>query len=298
MPSTTPIRWNNLHLDIPDRWEVIVKSTHHLIFEKNHKPLFEIRWHAPLKRSRQNRGETIARQLEPGGHYSRQSDSAELFPVHLRNRFSIETYCLENDIEEMVLLLTCKHCGTVVLVRIYRSSAHGLKEFTAVLTSLNCHPDSEERVKWQILDIYFSLPAGFDLEHSSFRFGLTTLYFKRGNHTELYLCRLAPASHHLQQSSLAALFHSFSSALPALQTEVDQTTLSYHHVPSLAVHLWSQIRRKKPHQASRFVHFPHHDRILGYSIRSRKPIETWVEEILRDGYGIVQEKEKATGLDA
>lgn len=297
MGPTKIIRWNNLHLDVPEQWEVIVKSTHHLIFEKNLKPLLEIRWQAPLKRSRQTGGKAIARQLEPGGNYLRHKDSAELFSSHLKSHFTAETYYLDSNSEEMVLLLTCRECQTVVLVRIYNSSARGLKEFAVALASLNCHPDPEERGDWQILDFCFSLPEGFVLERSSFRFGLTTLNFKN-DATELRLCRLAPASHHLKKSSFAALFQSFSSAPPELQTTVDQCTLSYHYVPSMAGHLWSTIRRKKVHQASRFVHYPHHDRILGYSIRSRKPIEAWVEEIMKNGYGIVQEKEKATGLDA
>ncbi len=296
MPSTTSIHWNNLLLDIPDRWEVIVNSTHHLIFEKNLKPLAELRWQAPLKKSRQDGGESIARQLEPGGLYSRRDDSATLFPAYLQNKFTIKTYYLDNDSEEMVLLLTCKQCKTTLLVRIYRASPEGLKEFFAVFASLNCHPDSEEQGKWQILDFYFSLPQGFELERSSFRFGLTTLYFK-SNDAELYLCRLAPASHHLQQHSLAALFQSFGSAPPEEQIVVDQFTLCYRQSPGLVKHLWSKIRRKKIYQTSRFVHFPHHDRILGYSIRSRRPIEAWVEKMLEDGYGIVQEKEKAAGFD-
>ena len=297
VPSTSSIRWNNLHLDIPGKWEVIVKSTHHLIFEENLKPLFEIRWQAPLKRSKLVEGKDIIRQLEPGDHYSPHADASELLPARLTSNFTTETYYLESDSKQMVLLLTCKDCHTVLLVRIYSSSDQGLKEVAAVLASLNCHPTPEEQNKWQILDFHFSVPEGFELERSSFRFGLTMLQFK-SDATELQLCRLAPASHHLQRSSLAALFQSFSSAPPELQTTAAQDTLTYHHVPSVAVHLWSKIRRKKVHQASRFVHYPLHDRILGYSIRSRKPIEARVEEILKNGYGIVQEEEKGTGFDA
>jgi hypothetical protein len=296
VPRTTSIRWNNIILDVPERWEVIVKSPRHLIFEKNLKPLAEIRWQAPQKRSRQNGSETIARQLEPGGGYSRKPDPVELFPTHLTDKFAMKTYCLDDDSEQMVLLLSCIHCRTALLVRIYSTSPDGMRELVAVLASLNCHPHPEERYKWQILDFYFVLPEGFELEHSSFRFGLTTLYFKSDD-AELYLCRLAPASHHLQQRTFAALFQSFSSAPPGEQTTGDQLTLFYHHAPNLVGHLWGKIRRKKLYQASRFVHYPHHDRILGYSIRSRSPIEEWVEKMLVDDYGIVQKKEQADGFD-
>ena len=297
VPSSSSIRWNKLHLDIPEEWEVIVKSTHHLIFEENLKPLFEIRWQAPLKRAKLVEGKDIFRQLEPGDHYSPHTDATDLLPSRLTSRFNTESYYLESDPEQVVLLLTCKDCHTVLLVRIYSSSDQGLKEVARVLASLNCHPTPEERNKWQILDFQFSVPEGFELERSTFRFGLTMLEFKSGK-AELHLCRLAPASHHLQQSSLADLFHSFSSAPPELQTTAAEDTLTYDHVPSMAGYLWSKIRRKKVYQVSRFVHYPLHDRILGYSIRSRKPIEAGVEKILKNGYGIVQEEEKASGLDA
>ena len=297
MIRTTPIRWNSLHLELPDSWEVIVKNSRHLILEKDLKPVAELRWQPPSPRHRQVDGDRFAKQLEPGGHFVSRPDLADSVPASVGRRFTIETFSLDDGSPQAVHLLICKNCRTPVLIRIYSTSADTLEEYALVLDSLDCHPPPEERGKWQIQDFYFTLPDGFELERSSFRFGLSALYFTSAA-AALHLCRLAPASHHLQKSSLADLFQSFSSARPEQQTADNPQSLRYLHVPNLGARLWGRIRRKKLYQASHFVHYPHHDRILGYSILSRKPIETWMETLLEDGYGIVQKKETASSPDA
>ena len=297
MTRTTPIRWNCLHLALPDSWEVIVKNSRHLILEKDLKPVAELRWQTPSPRHRQVDGDRIARQLEPGGHFVSRPDLVDSLPARVGRKFTIETFSLDDDSPQAVHLLICKKCSTPVLIRIYSTLSDILDDYALVLDSLDCHPEQDERGKWQIQDFHFTLPDGFELERSSFRFGLSALYFTSAT-AALHLCRLAPASHHLQTSSLADLFQSFSSARPEQQTADNPQSLRYRHVPNLGERFWGRIRRKKLYQASHFVHFPHHDRILGYSILSRKPIENRIETLLEDGYGIVQEKETATSPDA
>ena len=196
-----------------------------------------------------------------------------------------------------MLQLTCKSCATILLINIHDTSIAFLKTYPFVFESLNCHPSELEIANWQIQDFFFSLPDGFTLDRSSFRFGLTTLRFTT-KESELYLCRLAPASQHLQQNSLPALFQSFSSAPPPYQQSDVPSTLHFRYEPKLIEYLWSRIRRKKLYQVSSFVHFSRHDRILGYSIKSRKPIEPWVQTMMENGYGIIEEKEEADTPDA
>ena len=297
MTPTIPIRWNHLHFKIPDQWEVIVKDKRHLILEHQLKPIAELRWQPPGKHSRHLAGEKIARQLEPGGRLSKSVDMGGVVTDSLKNKFSIESFSLaDSSSEDAILLLTCRSCATTLLIRIYSASLTTFTTSPVVLESLNCHPEPAEQACWQIQDFYFSLPDGFELERSSFRFGLTSLSFTSAT-AELRLCRLAPASQHLQRSSLATLFQSFSSAPPDQQTAAEPLTLHYHHAPTLAEYWWGRVRRKKLYQASSFVHFPHHDRILGYSINSRDPIETGVQTMLEESYGIIQEKEATTGSD-
>ncbi len=297
MTQTTPIRWNNLHLELPDTWEVIVKGPRHLILEKDLKPLAELRWQPPSPRHRQVEGEQIARQLEPGGHFISKPDLVASLPAEISRKFSVDTYALDDESAQAVHLLLCKECGTPVLIRIYSTAPDILRKYGQVLNSVDCHPSPEKRDKWRIQDFYFTLPDGFELERSAFKFGLSALNFT-SSAASLHLCRLAPASHHLQNSSLTTLFQSFSGARPEQQTAVDPLSLRYRRIPNLAESLWGRIRRKKVYQISSFGHFPHHDRILGYSIQSRRPIETWMETLLESGYGIVQKEETAAGPDA
>ena len=297
MTRTTPIRWNHLHLDIPEQWDVIVKDKRHLILEQELRPIIEMRWQPPAQKSRGDAGEKIAKQLEPGRIFTRRQGQNGALPAGLNDKFKVDTFRLDNSPEDTVLLLTCKSCATALLIRIYHRSIGTFEAFAPVLGSLNCHPDPAALAGWQIQDFYFSIPAGFELQSSSFRFGLTSLNFT-SSAAELRLCRLAPASQHLQQNSLSALFQSFSSAPPEKQTAAQPSTLHFRHVPTLSEYLWGRIRRKKPYQTSSFIHFPHHDRIFGYSIRSRTPIETWVETMLEEGYGIIPKEEAAAGPDA
>lgn len=297
MTRINHIRWNHLHLDIPHHWDVIVKDRRHLILENNLKPIAELRWQPPGKYSGPTGVEKIARQLAPGKSCSKKEGPTESLPASLRKEFAVETFALDHSAEDTVHLLTCKSCATNLLIRVYGELQQSFQPYPFVLDSLNCHPDPTESARWQIQDFFFSLPDGFELERSSFRFGLTTLWFKSGD-AELRLCRLAPASQHLQQNSFAALFQSFCGARPENQMGADPSTLHYGYTPKLVEYLWGRIRRKKLYQASSFIHFPHHDRILGYSICSKNPIEAWVKAMVEDGYGIIQEEKAADVPDA
>jgi len=172
------IRWNHLHLDIPGQWDVIVKDRHQLILENNLKPIAELRWQPPGKYAGPLSGEKIARQLTPGTDSSRSEVLTDLLPARFRSKFAVESFALDHSPEDTVLLLTCKSCPTTLLIRVYGKSLESFQTHPLVLDSLNCHPDPPESEKWQIQDLFFCLPVGFELERSSFRFGLITLCFK------------------------------------------------------------------------------------------------------------------------
>lgn len=296
MPRTSEIRWNHLHLDIPRHWDVIVKDKRHLILEHELRPVAELRWQPAGRNRGASTGEKIARQLDPGNRWSRRPELLDSTPISLKAKFTIETFASDHPSEGTVLLLTCKSCATTLLINIHDKSMDFLDTYPFVFESLNCHPNESEIASWQIQDFFFSLPDGFVLDRSSFRFGLTTLRFTN-KEAELHLCRLAPATQHLQQNSLSTLFQSFSSAPPAHQLSDGPSTLRFQYEPKMTEYLWSRIRRRKVYQISSFVHFPGHDRILGYSIKSRKPIEPWVQTMMEDGYGIIEKKEEADAPD-
>lgn len=286
------IRWNGLHLEIPEYWDVIVKDARHLILERDFKPILELRWQPVGSSKSSNAVEHIVSHFSSEAERHPEPELSDLLPANLASRFTVQSFDLDPSAKGSVMLLTCSGCATLILVRIYADSRTGVVEIPTILESLDCHPTSSELALWQIQDFRFRLPDGFNLETSSFRFGITTLLF-RSVSSELELCRLAPASQHLQQNQFSALFHAFSSAQPEKQMAADPSTLKYTYTPKMIEYLWSRVRRKKVHQSASFVHFPLHDRILGYSIRSNRPIKSEIESMLEESYGIIQKEETA-----
>lgn len=288
------IRWNGLHFEAPDKWDVIVKDPRHLIIERELKPVLELRWQPPGTGKSSATIDRIVSQLTAGSDCRPSPELINLLPDGLTSRFGVQAFSLDRGLDGCALLLTCTSCTTTLLVRIYKDSLTRFAELPTIFESLDCHPGDSEKARWQIQDFYFTLPGEFNLEASSFRFGITKLIFKGGS-SELELCRLAPASHHLQHNPLSALFHSFSSAPPEQQVAADPSTLSYSYTPGIVEHLWSRVRRNKVYQSAWFVHFPLGDRILGYNIRSSKPIDSRVESMIEDSYGIIQKEEEPAG---
>ena len=133
------------------------------------------------------------------------------------------------------------------------------------------------------------IPEGFELESCSFRFGLSDLRFKH-RATDLHLCRLAPASTHLKQHDIGALFESFALAPLADQQIIDAHTRSYRCSPKMGRRLLGRLRKSKGYCAARFKHYPLPDRIIGYSLRSDSPIAQTIETALQESYGIIEEK--------
>jgi len=294
LSTTTSIHWNGLFLDIPPGWDVIVKDIRHLIIETDLKPLLEIRWlpGAPGKSARQFKKITA--------HLSRDGEAAppgrnDHISKKLLHSFHLKRF--DSGPSESVLLLTCLSCATTILVKLHRGSLKKLADHPLVLDSLRCHGDDQERERWRFQDFYFFVPDVFELKSSSFRLGLASLLFtsKSG---ELAIFRLAAADQHLKNSSLTELFSVLCSAPSAEQFDKDSSTLlHYQFTPGTTQKIWSTLRRKKPYRAASLSHFPHANRILGYSISSRRAIDDELKSAIQKGYGIIQEKESDTDPD-
>lgn len=296
MTLISRIRWNGLFLDIPKRWEAIVKDTRHLILEADLRPLLEIRWQPHGKRKSADTFDKIAGKFGQETGYSASPDLIDQLPGHLSTTFLVQAFNLIHAPGESALMLVCKSCTTTILIRLYPGAFDGFKEHPFVLDSLHCHASEEDWQYWRIQDFYFWIPEGYELDACSFRFGLTNLVFN-GRTADLNLCRLAPATEHLKANSLDVLFESLCSAPLKDQVSTDPSTLRYCYEPHPAERIWSLIRRKQPYRAAALSHFPHHDRILGYTMRSRRPIEDGLKSSIENGYGIIQEKDTDTCID-
>ncbi len=296
MPHIKHIHWNRLHFDIPEDWEVIVKDGRHLILEAELKPLLEIRWQPPGPKRSQTTIDKIAGQIQQETGYLQRPELLEHLSANLQANFSVQGFDQGQALVEPTLLLTCSTCATIILIRLYHNALSSLTAQPRVFNSLCCHPRDEEKRIWRIQDFFFWLPDGFELDASAFQFGLTNLHFKSKT-TDLTFCRLATAARHLSKNSLEVLFESLCSASLEEQVADGPATLRYRHDPHPVQRLWSRLRRRKSYQAAKLAHFPTEDRILGYTIRSFRPIEESLNTMIENGYGIVQEKKDDTGSD-
>lgn len=296
MPAVKDIHWNRLTLSIPASWETIVKSPRHLIFEHELSPLLEIRWKKAGKkgkRASRRHTETIVKQFDHPPTPSGVQNCHPEISASLSKHFDITVLDMNPD-GVPSLLLICRKCGTTILIGLHRKSFEWLGKNTAVLKSLHCRHGGEETEYWQIQDFFFSIPDGFELDSCSFQFGISNLLFKN-KQADLRICRLAPASEHLNRSDFKALFAAFCSAPLESMQVVDVRTLRYHTSPAIIDQIWQRLRKQRPFRQASFSHFPDSDRILGYMIAAKHPPSADVEEQLENGYGIIQETAKETG---
>ncbi len=296
MTCISRIRWNGLIIDIPKRWEVIVKDSRHLILEKDLKPLLEIRWQPGGRGRSIGSIDKIAARFSKDSGYSPSSPAGDGVVSRLSNRYDVQSFTLNHAPEVSAVMLVCRNCAATILMRLYPGALESLENDPFVLDSLLCHDDDGDQQRWQIQDFYFKVPEEFELGSCSFRFGLTSLFFS-SKAADLSFCRLAPASEHLKTTGLAALFESLYAAPVEDQRAVDPFTLRFYCTPGGVERLWSSVRRKKVYRAATLSHFPDNDRILGYAISSRHPIGPGLQASIENGYGIVQEKENKTCLD-
>jgi hypothetical protein len=283
------IRWNGLFIDVPERWEVIVKDTRHLILEKDLTPLLEIRWQPGAEGGSSRKKNKIAARFGKDVGYSPSVQIGEVLS-RLKERYEVQGFTPNHAPGTSAVMLVCRQCAATILIRIYPGALESLETDSFVLDSLLCHADDRDQQNWQIQDFFFQVPEAFWLTSCSFRFGLTSLFFS-SKAADLSFCRLAPASEHLKNSGLAALFESLCSAPLQEQMAVDPLTLRFCRWPGGVKRVWSSLRRKKVFRAAALTHFPDNDRIVGYTLRSRRPIGPDLQTSIENGYGIVQKKE-------
>ncbi len=293
---TTRIRWNQLRLDLAGNFNVIVKAPRHLILEEQLRPFLEIRWQPPSGRKEARQSSRILKDFEREIGREMQLLCTDLLSEKLRASYRVQAFNWDHSPAAQVLLLTCRHCATHILLRCYRDSFDRLCLNPAVLASLRCHLLPGEGDWWHIQDVSIMIPEGFELESCSFRFGLSELHFKQ-RATDLHLCRLAPASTHLQQHDFGTLFESFALAPLADQEVIDAHTRTYRSSPKIGRRLLGRLRKGKGYCTARFKHYPLPDRIIGFSLRSGYPIAQTIEPKLLESYGIIEEKKGPAGTD-
>jgi hypothetical protein len=292
----TQIRWNQLKLDLTGSFNVITKAPRHLILEEQLRPFLEIRWQPPAGRNEARHSSRILKDFEREIDRELQLLPVDSLPEKLRLNYQVQAFNWDGSPVAQVLLLTCSHCQTHILLRCYRDAFERLCRNPPILEGLRCHLLPGEGDWWHIADVSIMIPEGFVLESCSFRFGLSDLRFKH-RATDLHLCRLAPASTHLKQHDFGTLFESFALAPQEDQQVIDAQSRCYRCSPKVGRRLLGRLRKRKGYCTASFKHYPRQDRIIGYSLRSSSPIDQTIETELQESYGIIEEEKGSTDTD-
>lgn len=286
-PSLHSISWNGLTLSPPSSWETIIGAERHLIFESELRPTLELRWEPgrgipPGQRQR----DRILSQL-----YAENNASPALvdIPDYLNlaeTSFELQAFGTSNSTDGV--LITCRRCGTLVLAK-FHSKLRDRALFTTFFSGFECQHQDKGAAHWAIQDISFTVPGGFDLQRYGITFGMSSFSFA-GRHSQLHLCRLAPASEHFKQSGFADLFRIFSKAEPGDAITEDSGILSYCHNPRFLERITARLRRRYSFRQSSFKHVEERDRVLGFRLESYRPIQLEMVQMIQENYDLVQEK--------
>ena len=291
MTSSTPqlqqVSWNSLHCTIPGSWQTIVKNHSHLIFEQNLSPLLEIRWNRPTRKtSPEKQVHTVFNRLqkESGGTLIPLPQPA--FFEKLKHNYQTTFFGHINREKPNGALIVCRRCNLLILANFFINSSSVEETLSMFFDKLDCHSYLEGNRLWKIQDCSFMLPANFSLDSFSFSFGLSKISFKNKT-TRLHLCRLAPASEHLDKTSFTELFSTFSNSKSADHVSVKNSILLFSHNPRLREKYIAYLTRKKPYKWAVFNHFKNNDRILGAFAESSAPLAQTCIDTIRSSYTIV-----------
>jgi hypothetical protein len=285
--SSYPLVWNGIRFSIPLSWEPIVKGNSHFIFESGLKPVLEIRWENAVKNDPEESLAAVFSELSKKKAEPPIRVKPPVFLANISGQFRLSCYGRANLAQPEGACIVCKECGTIILVHFFPDLLGHSDELSTIFQGLDCHHQMKHH-PWTILDITFRPPESFELDRFSFDYGMSRIEFKNKT-SALTLYRLAPASKHLEGSSLGTLFSVFSQTGPDSHQSNDRYTVVHSNRPGLGARLLSYIGKKQPYTWSRFTHVKQADRILGICLKSSLPLIQDHIDTIRDSYEIIQE---------
>lgn len=278
------IQWNGVSIHIPVSWEAIVSGNTHLVFEEDFHPVLEIRWEktGSLASSRwrkiQNRWQN---GLRAGAWQVKSSAQIQ----GLNAKFDRTSYFEDEKTGQCGGIALDTRAGTVVL---FQFPVPAAKKKTALetLQSLQCHLPIHNR--YRIQDFSLTLPASYDLEHYSFKAGLTTLSFNGENH-KLQICRLAQASERLAAHPIEHILAILCGSKDIdIRGEPGQKNCIALHEPSLIKQLLIRLKRQPPFLRGGLHHLPDHDRLFGFVATGNSPISEELQQTIYENFKPVQ----------
>jgi hypothetical protein len=263
------IGWNGLTLSCPKKWEAIVSGKRHLLFEEDFTPIFELRWQN--NDSNKKSSDSILRRLQKETNLYRQGEISTAWR-QLEKVYEIIPLAAEESNEQKGALLTCRHCGTSLLLYFFHAHAMQNPDLQQVISSLSCHDLKGKDTLWAIQDFRILLPHRYQFSGYSFAAGLTRLTFLNSGLT-MHLCRLAQASRRLQTTPLSDLMVLLS-GFPVPKEEITHQAQSVYHSnqPSIFRQILMRLKHKPPFHRMILRHHPEYDRLSGLFFEDKKPI--------------------------
>lgn len=268
LPNAT-IGWHGIRMQVPPQWETIVTGKHHLIFEEDFNPVFQLRWKkiGPLNPAKWNeKSDQWWQQLG----VTSQSIQLPFALKHLNNKFTQTRYYRGNQPMESGGLCYCSHCQTLFFFQQLDAKSGMWKKTAEVLSTLTCH--GELNSLWQIQDFSLTTPSTYTLTDYTFKAGLTRLSFEADGYN-MQICRLAQASHRLNSQSLEDLLCTLVGTRQLeSKLSTDQQTCIGTRSPSITKQILFRMKKEKPFIETKIWRVPEHDRILACVASSTRPI--------------------------
>ncbi len=288
MDTWKRIGWNYTHISCPVEWEAVVSGTTHLLFEKDFKPVLELRWQKKTMQDKKAVKSTIRTIAEETGLPVFNS-----LPPHwkkIQESYTLRLLANKNTRELTAAILVCKECGTTLLLYFFPDAAtKHHQDFTQVVSSIACHGEKEQTTSlWAIQDFQVHLPKSFTLTGYNFGAGLSRISFLDSGLT-IHLCRIAGAEQRLRESSMVALM-SLLGDVELKEDEIvqEENLITHSSSPSILQQIRSRLKRRPPFHIMTLRHHPEQDRLTGLFFFDKKPISNTLSSNILKSYEISQ----------
>ena len=282
------IGWNNTRISCPAGWEAVVSGATHLLFEKDFRPVLELRWQKGKTHTKKSIEATLHTIAEETGLLVQKSP-----PAHWKNLLEPYSFRLlaDNETRELTAaILICKECSTTLLLYFFHDTAtKNHRELTQVISSISCHVEKESTTSlWAIQDFRVHVPKTFTLTGHNFGAGLSRISFIDSGLT-MHLCRIAGAEQRLRNSSMTTLMNILGELEINEDEIIHQDNLSTHSSsPSIFQQIRSRLKRKPPFHLITLRHHPEYDRLTGLFFFDKKPIPEKQSTTILESYEIFQ----------
>ncbi len=267
--DTRLIAWNGVQLNIPKVWEARVSGQHHLVFEKDFRPLLQIRWEQSVHHPSRNLQKRVRHwAAELGAVIAENNLPLDLQPMGAHFG-QVTCYRKKNGVMQGGICL-CAECHRLILFQILASDPVLVQEVRGCLATLSCSSHAENL--WCIQDFSLSIPASYTLQDYTFAAGLTRLSFLSSN-VFLQTCTLGPADIRLNRQSLQQILIALA-GVPQLDIDTGESGNSYEgsRCPTIVQQILFRFRREKPFLRAAIRHDTGNNRLLAVVLSANRPI--------------------------